>query len=82
MNNNIKVLKKFAVSIGALSLLFLACNSTNQFKNNSEKTKITEVIGIKPDLIREPYLQKVRKDSTFITWKTNGVVKNCYVSIK
>ena len=81
MNNNITILKRFGISIGTLSLLFLACNSTNQLKKNSEKTKITEVIGIKPDLIREPYLQKVRKDSTFITWKTNGVVKNCYVSI-
>ncbi|WP_171032379.1 purple acid phosphatase family protein [Polaribacter aestuariivivens] len=64
--------------IGILTITFLSCTSVSKVKNNS--TTITEVIGVKPELVREPYLQKVREESAIITWKTNGIVTNCYVS--
>ncbi|MDA9070026.1 metallophosphoesterase family protein [Algibacter sp.] len=71
-------MKKYIIIIIIL-IAYLGCKSTNTVEKFSAKVDKTEAFGIKPELIRQPYLQMVREDSAIITWKTNEISSNCFV---
>jgi len=52
---------------------------THQKKTTEISTTKIEAFGVKPELIRLPYLQKVLNNSVIITWKTNAITSNCFV---
>jgi len=60
-------------------LTLLACKVASTSKDESTTTHKIEAFGDKPELIRQPYIQKVRENSAIITWKTNGIVSHCFV---
>tara|TARA_R110002096_G_scaffold400804_2_gene597512 strand:- start:1728 stop:2996 length:1269 start_codon:yes stop_codon:yes gene_type:complete len=71
-------MKKIIIIVGVLLTIY-ACKSTGALKDSNSKEIKNEAFGVKPELIRQPYLQMVIEDSVIITWKTNEISSNCYV---
>jgi hypothetical protein len=58
-----------------LFLTLITCKSI-------DKTVGVITIGEKPVLLRQPYLQMIRPTTATITWKTDSLVKTCFVEYK
>lgn len=60
----------------------ISCKVTNNIQSISQKEIKIESFGEQPTLLREPYLQMVKSNTTTIIWKTNAITKKCCVVIQ